>query len=69
MLSAVVQFSKARSTPKSDLYLQDIIRIIQNMPSYFSYTESQNNQEVIAHLDKIKKYREKTRNEYKTLTE
>ncbi len=65
MLSSVVQFSKARTTPDESVYVEDIIRVIQRMPEYYSYKDSLKNQEVKEHLERIKEYREKVRNEYR----
>jgi hypothetical protein len=65
MLSSVIQFSNARIAPDESVYVEDIIRIIEQMPKYYSYEDSLKNQEVKKHLDQIKEYREKTRNEYR----
>ncbi len=65
MLSSVVQFSKARTAPDESAYVEDIVRIIEQMPLYYSYEASLENQEVQKHLRKIIEYREKTRNEYR----
>lgn len=65
MLSSVIQFSKARTAPDEPVYVEDIIRVIEQMPEYYSYEDSLENQEVKKHLEKIIEYREKTRNEYR----
>jgi hypothetical protein len=65
MISSVVQFSKAHATPDESIYVEDIVRVIKQMPKYYSYEDSLENQEVKEHLEKIKEYREKIRNEFK----
>lgn len=65
MLSSVVQFSKARTAPNEPVYVEDIVGVIQRMPEYYSYEDSLENQEVKEHLERIKEYREKVRNEYR----
>lgn len=65
MLSSVVQFSKVHTISDESVYVDDIIQIIEQMPKYYSYEDSIKNQEVKEHLEKIKKYREKIRNEYR----
>ncbi|MCK4830039.1 hypothetical protein KA005_80715 [bacterium] len=65
MLSSVVQFSKVPSAPDESAYIQDIVRVIQDMPQHHSYRNSLQNQEVKDHLDEIKKYRQNIRDEYR----
>lgn len=64
MLNSVVQFSKANAFSDNMLYIQDIIRIIQQMPDFYSYQGSLNDEQVKNHLQKIIKYRESIRGEY-----
>lgn len=64
MLSSVVQFSKAHNEPSQSIYLEDIVEIINQMPTYYSYRESLINKEVKKHLDQIIEYRESIRCEY-----
>ncbi len=64
MLSLVVQFAKAHGSPDKSLYIQDIIRIIKQMPQCYSRKESCTNQEVKAHLQRVIEFREKSRKEY-----
>jgi len=65
MLNSVVQFYKKDISPDESSYIKDIIQIIEQMPKYYSWKKSRENQEVIDHLDKVKKYRENIRNEYR----
>lgn len=65
MLNSVIQFSNARIAPDESVYVEEIIRIIEQMPKYYSYEDSLKNQEVKEHLEQIKEYRKKTRNEYR----
>lgn len=58
MLSSVIQFSKTPDTVDESVYVEDIIRVIENMPEYFSYEDSLNKLEVRNHLDKIVEYRD-----------
>ena len=65
MLSSVIQFSKARLTASDEsAYVEDIVRVIEQMPKYYSYKDSLEAHEVKEHLEKIIEYREITRNEY-----
>lgn len=64
MLSSVVKLSKLETAPDESVYVEDIIRVIEQMPKYYSYEGSLENQEVKGHLEKIKEYREKSRREY-----
>jgi hypothetical protein len=65
MLSSVIQFSKGLSAPNESAYVEDIVRVIQRMPEYYSHEDSLENQEVKRHLEKIIEFREKSRSEYK----
>jgi len=64
LLSSVIQFSKAHGSSDESLYIQDIIRIIDQMPQCYPYRESCANQEVKGHLQKVIEFREKSRKEY-----
>lgn len=65
MLSSVVQFSKARTAPDESVHIEDIVRIIQEMPEYYSHEYSLENQEVREHLDRVKEYRGQVWSEYR----
>lgn len=65
MLSSVMKLSKPHVAPDESIYVEDIIRVIKQMPEYYSYKDSLENQEVKKHLKKIIEYREKTRNEFR----
>lgn len=65
MLSSVVQFSRADTAPDPSVYVEDVVRVIEQMPKYYSYKDSLENREVKEHLKRIKEYREKSRNEYR----
>jgi len=65
MLSSVVEFSKADGPSDESVSVPDIIRIIEQMPAYYSYEYSLENQDVIGHLEAIKQYRETVRNEFR----
>lgn len=67
MLNSVIQFNKANNSRQESIYVEDIIRIIKQMPVFYSLEESIINQEVIRHLDKIKEFREKSREEYREI--
>lgn len=62
MLSSIVKISKQHATKDESPYLEDIIRVIENMPEYYSYEDSLNNLEVRNHLDKIVEYRDRQKN-------
>ena len=60
MLSSVVQFSRAQTLWDQSVYVADIVRVIEEMPEYYSYEESLKDQDVKKHLDGVIKYREET---------
>lgn len=65
MLSSVVKLSKSDVPPDETVHVEDILRIIEDMPKYYPYKEACSNQEVVEHLRKIREYREEIRNQYK----
>ena len=65
MLSSVVQFSKAQTIPDQSIYVADVVRVIEEMPKYYSYDESGKNQKIKKHLDGVIKYRERIRKKYR----
>lgn len=68
MLSLVVKLSKADTEPNETAYVQDVIQIIKSMPKYYPYREYDRvltKDPVKEHLEGVKKYREKIRDEYK----
>jgi len=62
-LSSVTKVYKTQTSPDESVYLEDLIRIIKDMPEYYSYEDVTKNRKVIEHLEKVKKYREKVRKE------
>jgi len=68
MLSSVVQFSKAKSTADNLMYVKDIIRVIEQMPTFYSYKDSEKTKEVIDHLNRIVDLRDRTRDEFSRMT-
>lgn len=62
-LSSVTKVYKMEESLDESAYVDDIIRIIKSMPEYYSYKDVVKNQEVIEHLEKIKRYREEVRKE------
>ena len=65
MLNCVVQLTKVNPESEETLYVEDIKRIIKEMPKFFSYEDSLQNQEVITHLEQVKELRKRIRAEYK----
>lgn len=65
ILNLVIRFSKPRTAPDESVHIEDIVRIIQEMPEYYSHEYSLENQEVREHLERVKEYREQVRNEYR----
>jgi hypothetical protein len=63
MMSSVVQLS-ATSGADRGTYVQDIVRIIERMPEYYSSKNPMQKNEVKKHLDGIVQYREKERGRY-----
>lgn len=62
-LSSVTKVYKTQTSPDESAYVDDIIRIIKEMPEYYSYKDVVKNREVIEHLEKVKRYREEVRKE------
>lgn len=60
-LSSAIQCSKADTTPDEASYVADAIRVINNMPKYYSFSESSSNEQVKEHLHKIVRFREQSR--------
>jgi hypothetical protein len=65
ILNSVVRFSRPHAAQNESTYVEDIVRVIRQMPEYYSHEASLGNQEVINHLERVKEYREKVRNEYR----
>lgn len=65
ILNSVIRFSKVDSAPDNTVYVQDVVRIIRQMPEYYSHAGSLENQEVRAHLERVIEYREQIRNEFR----
>lgn len=65
ILNLVIRFSMPRTAPDESVHIEDIVRIIQEMPEYYSHEYSLENQEVREHLERVKEYREQVRNEYR----
>jgi len=66
MLTSVVQFTQITQENGlfiESLYVDDIVRVIKNMPRYYSYEDSLKDQEVIEHLKRIVQFRENSRNQ------
>jgi len=55
LLSAVIEFSIERD---NSWYSGDIVNIIKNMPHYYSYESSKNDEKVVEHLKTVVKNRE-----------
>ena len=64
MLSSVVKLSKGSNIPNEQHYLEDIIKVIMDMPSYYTYEHAESNSEVKEHLREIVDYREQVRQSY-----
>ncbi|MGB3478774.1 MAG: hypothetical protein WBB67_06410, partial [bacterium] len=64
MLNLVVKLSKSKSAITENSYIQDIIKIIREMPEFFTHNAAKSDTKVKKHLDKVKTYREKIRNEF-----
>ncbi len=65
ILSSVIRFSKSSGASDESVYVEDIIRVIHQMPQYYSYKNSLKNREVKEHLREVKEYREKIRDQYR----
>ncbi len=63
MLSSVIEFSKQKGSRNNSWYPQDIVKIIKEMPQYFSTKDSTSNMQVKEHLNGVIAHREKIQNE------
>jgi hypothetical protein len=61
LLSLVVECFQYNDELGDSPYIQDVIKVISNMPKYYSYSESSSNRQVKSHLDKIVKFRNSQR--------
>jgi hypothetical protein len=64
MMSSVIQFSRAASTPDENQYVQDLVRVITSMPEFCSYQESLGSEDLKEHLRAIVEYRESRRSAF-----
>ena len=60
-LSSAIQCSKADTTPDESSYVADITSVINNMPKYYSYSDSLKDQAVKEHLSKVVEFRKESR--------
>lgn len=58
LVSAVIEVSKNQHKSNHGWYVSDVENILQNMPVFFSFEESTNNQAVKNHIKKVVKHRE-----------
>lgn len=65
MLSSVLKLFKQNESSGESFYLEDLKQVIDQMPRYYSYDDSLKCKEVKDHLENVKQYREKVRNEYR----
>ncbi|MCB1194020.1 MAG: hypothetical protein KDK90_26525 [Leptospiraceae bacterium] len=69
LLSAVVEVTKSRDAEDASWYIDDVINIIQTMPTdYYSYQDSINNKEIVKDLEEIIDYRNKIQREYENVS-
>lgn len=62
MLSSIVEIAKKSNS--NNWYQDEVINIMENMPTEFSYKDALNNKEVKQHLQSIIQHREKIKKEY-----
>lgn len=67
MLSSVIECTQLGGELDESSYVGDLVRIILDMPKYYSFSESSSNEQVKEHLHKIVKFREESRKEYWTV--
>lgn len=63
MLSSVVRLSKAGTRPDESSYIRDLVRVVRDMPKYFSWNRAKSDNVVREHLSGVIRYREQIRNE------
>jgi hypothetical protein len=64
ILNLVTLCMQASGEPSESSYLEDLVRIIIDMPKYYSFSDSSSDRQVKEHLNKIVEFREKSRQEY-----
>ncbi len=60
-LNSVTLCTKVSSGPSETSYVEDVIRIIKDMPTYYSYTQSSSDQSVKEHLKRVVEFRKQSR--------
>jgi len=58
ILTSVAQFSQKKADPPKSIYIKEVVRIINQMPIYYSYEDSIKKKTVINHLERIRKFRD-----------
>lgn len=66
-LNSVTLCTQASGEPSESSYVEDLVRIILDMPKYYSFSESSSNEQLKEHLNEIVRFREKSRQEYWTV--
>ena len=67
ILNLVILCAQASGEPSESSYVEDLVRIIRDMPKYYSFSESSSNKQLKEHLNEIVRFREKSRQEYWTV--
>jgi hypothetical protein len=65
ILNSVVRLFRPHTARDESTYIEDIVRVIRQMPEYYSHEDSLENEEVRKHLERVKQYREKIRDEWR----
>lgn len=60
-LSSAIKCFNVGNTPDESSYVADVTSVINNMPNYYSYSDSLSDQAVKKHLSKIIEFREESR--------
>jgi len=61
ILNSVAQCTQTIDELDESPYVDEVIRVINGMPEYYSYSESSSNQELQEHLKKVVDFREESR--------
>jgi len=61
ILNSVTLCTQASGEPSESSYVEDLVRIILDMPKYYSFSESSSNGQVKDHLNEIVGFREQSR--------
>lgn len=66
MMSSIIEFNRATGDDNGEESVNDIVKVIQKMPSFISWDKGENDKVARAHLKEIIEYREMVRGEFRS---